>query len=181
MGAAEKTGATDVTRIGRLGLVILIVVSCTACDQAVKSIAKESLAASPPLSLLNDFIRIEYSENPGAILGLGAGLPSPIRLLFFIIFVSVILTLTLVFTLNPRGYSLMQIAGLALVAAGGMGNLLDRLFNNGVVIDYISFGIGALRTGIFNVADVAIMAGGVIVVLFSARPYQSAVDLPRLL
>ena len=157
------------TRTGRLGLVILILISCIACDQAVKSIAKESLAASPPLSLLNDFIRIEYSENPGAILGLGAGLPSPIRLLSSIIFVSVILTFTLVFTFNPRGSSLMQIVGLALVAAGGIGNLLDRLFNNGVVIDYVSFGIGVLRTGIFNVADVAIMAGGVIVVLFSAR------------
>jgi len=157
------------TRTLRLGLVILILISCTACDQAVKNIAKESLAASPPISLLNDFIRIEYRENSGAILGLGANLPSQIRLLLFSTFVSVILALTLIFTLNPHGPSLIQIVGMALIAAGGIGNLLDRLFNNGVVMDYISFGVGFLRTGIFNVADVAIVAGGSIIVLSRAK------------
>jgi len=69
----------------------------------------------------------------------------------------------------PHGPSLIQIVGMALIAAGGIGNLLDRLFNNGVVMDYISFGVGFLRTGIFNVADVAIVAGGSIIVLSRAK------------
>ena len=114
------------TRTLRLGLVILILISCTACDQAVKNIAKESLAASPPISLLNDFIRIEYRENSGAILGLGANLPSQIRLLLFSTFVSVILALTLIFTLNPHGPSLIQIVGGAIARAVATPELQDR-------------------------------------------------------
>jgi len=134
-----------------------------------KSIAKESLASSAPISLLNDSIRIEYSENSGAFLGLGANWPDEARFLFFVVFVSVVLTLTLASIVNTRSFSLMQLIGLSLVAAGGIGNLLDRLFNNGMVIDFIQLGIGPIRTGIFNVADVAIMAGVAIILLFSAK------------
>jgi signal peptidase II len=146
-----------------------MLVACTGCDQVTKNMAKEFLASSPPISLLNDSIRVEYSENPGAILGLGANLPSELRLLFFAIFVSAVLTFTLVFTINPHSISLMQLVGLSLVAAGGLGNLLDRLFNNGAVIDFIRLGIGPLRTGIFNLADVAILGGAFILLLFSAK------------
>jgi signal peptidase II len=146
-----------------------MLVACTGCDQVTKNMAKELLASSPPISLLNDSIRVEYSENPGAILGLGASLPSELRLLFFAIFVSAVLTFTLVFTINPHGISLMQLVGLSLVAAGGLGNLLDRLFNNGAVIDFIRLGIGPLRTGIFNLADVAILGGASVLLLFRAK------------
>lgn len=150
----------------RLVLVLLILITCAGCDQATKSIARESLASSSPISLLNDSIRVEYSENSGAFLGLGASLPGEIRLLFAVIFVSVALALTLVFTISPHGFGLMQLVGLSLVAAGGLGNLLDRLFNHGAVVDFIRLGIGPLRTGIFNLADVAIL-GGVSIFLLS--------------
>jgi len=158
-----------VKRIHRLGLVILILISCTSCDQMTKNMAKELLASSPPISLLNDSIRIEYTENPGALLSLGANLPSQARFLFFVVFVSLVLAITLAFAVNTRSSSLMQLVGLSLVAAGGMGNLLDRLFNNGMAIDFLRLGIGPLRTGIFNVADVAIVAGLATFVLFSAK------------
>ena len=155
-------------RIHRLSLVVLILIACTGCDQMTKNIAKESLASSAPISLLNDSIRVEYTENPGAILGLGADLPSEIRLPFFIIFVGVVLTLTLVFAVKTYSLSLMQLVGLSLIAAGGIGNLLDRLFNHGAVIDFVRLGLGLFRTGIFNLADVAILIG-VSTLLFSAK------------
>ncbi|WP_419661036.1 signal peptidase II (lipoprotein signal peptidase) domain protein [Desulfosarcina variabilis str. Montpellier] len=41
----------------------------------------------------------------------------------------------------------------------GIGNLIDRILHNGFVMDFLNVGIGPLRTGIFNVADVAIMGG----------------------
>ena len=159
-------------RIHRLGLVVLILIACTSCDQMTKSIAKESLAPSSPISLLNDSIRIEYIENPGAILGLGANLPREVRVLFAIVFVSIILAFTLVFAVNTHRFSLIQLVGISLVAAGGLGNLLDRLFNDGAVIDFVRLGIGPLQTGIFNFADVAIM-GGAFTILLSAKEKQA--------
>ncbi len=157
------------TRIQRLGLVVLILILCTGCDQLTKSIARESLASSAPISLLNNSIRVEYIENPGAILGLGASLPGEIRLLLFILFVSIVLTLTFIFTISSRSLSRMQFVGLSLVAAGGVGNLVDRLFNNGAVIDFVQLGLGPFRTGIFNLADVAILTGIAMLLLSSLK------------
>ena len=47
----------------------------------------------------------------------------------------------------------------ALIAGGGLGNLYDRLTNTGRVVDFLMVGMGSLRTGIFNVADLAITFG----------------------
>lgn len=157
----------------RLGLIILILIACTACDRVTKSYAYASLRSAPPVSLLNDSIRIEYTENTGAILGLGANLPSQARFLFLVVFAGLVLAVTLFYAFGTGSCGPIQLVGLSLVAAGGLGNLLDRIFNNGVVIDFMRLGLGPLRTGIFNVADVAIVAGTITFVLFSAQ------DKPR--
>ena len=58
--------------------------------------------------------------------------------------------------------------GVALFVAGGTSNLLDRI-TYGKVIDFMNVGLGPVRTGIFNVADIAIMLGATIVVVGSYR------------
>jgi signal peptidase II len=146
---------------------VAILIFCTGIDQAIKIAAKNTLIASPPISIGNDLIRIEYIQNPGAILGLGANLPTSVRLILMTIFVGLTLTTTFVFVFKPpASLAPMQLAGLSLIAAGGLGNLLDRIFNQGMVIDYVSFGVGGLRTGIMNMADIAIFAGAVAIFFF---------------
>ncbi len=164
-------------RICRLCLIVLILIVCTGCDQATKSIAKKSLASSAPISLLNDSVRIEYSENPGAFLSLGSNLTSEARLLLFVIVVGAILIFTLLFMISRvHSLSWMQLIGLSLLVGGGMGNLLDRLFNDGAAVDFMRLGIGPIRTGIFNVADVAIVAGACIVIAYSIKTNIPAAD-----
>jgi len=155
-------------KVFRLGLVILILVSCTGCDRVTKSIAKASLAASPPVSLLNDVVRFEYTENPGAFLGLGSGLPGDVRFLLLVIFAGTSLLLTLALIVRARSSGLGPLIGLSLLASGGVGNLLDRILNNGAVIDFVRLGSGCIRTGVFNLADVAIMAGVAMLLVSSA-------------
>ncbi len=157
------------TKIQRLVLVILVLFFCTGFDQVTKDIAQEKLASAPPISLLNDTIRIQYIENSGAILGLGSSLPSEIRFMLFVVFNGLIAITTLIFALKAHDLRLMQLVGLLLIASGGMGNLIDRLFNNGAAIDFMNLGIGSFRTGIFNIADVFIIAGAAIFILFSLR------------
>ncbi len=159
-------------RILRFGLVAVILILCTGCDQLAKNYARTSLAPAAPSSLLNDLVRVEYTENPGAILGLGANLPGEVRLSFFVLFVSAIMAVTLVLAFRVNSTNLVQLAGLACIAAGGVGNLLDRLYNNGAVVDFLNLGIGPLRTGIFNLADLAIVIGVVVLLLSSARREQ---------
>jgi signal peptidase II len=55
----------------------------------------------------------------------------------------------------------LRFVALVLVLAGGVGNQLDRVLQAGLVTDFINLGVGPLRTGIFNVADVAITCGAI--------------------
>jgi signal peptidase II len=142
---------------------------CTGFDQVTKSVAHERLAASAPISLLNDTVRIQYTENLGVILGLGSELPVEARFILFVVLNGLITVITLIYALKVHDLRLIQRVGLLLVASGGLGNLLDRLFNNGAAIDFLNIGIGSLRTGIFNVADVLVIAGASIFILFSLR------------
>jgi signal peptidase II len=158
----------------RLGLVFVILIAWIGCDQVVKQFVRVSLLKSPPISLLNDSIHLSYTENPGAFLGLGANLPGNARNASAIAFASLVLIVTLVAALNTRSPRAIQLAGLALVAAGGLGNLIDRLSNNGSVIDFLRLGIGPVHTGVFNVADVAIVTGLILFLVFSPRGGEDA-------
>ena len=74
-----------------------------------------------------------------------------------------------------RHWQRLALLGAALMVAGGTSNLMDRI-SYGMVIDFMNVGIGPVRTGIFNVADMAIMVGVGIVVLdryLSDRPSPS--------
>ena len=62
------------------------------------------------------------------------------------------------------GGRLGNLVGLSVILAGGLGNLVDRWFHDGSVVDFVSLGVGELRTGIFNLADIAIIAGLLLVV-----------------
>ena len=65
--------------------------------------------------------------------------------------------------------NLLAVASSALIIGGGLGNLIDRILNQGAVIDFMNMGIGPIRTGVFNVADLAILAGIFIFVVFYAK------------
>jgi signal peptidase II len=143
----------------RFGLLFFSVLACAGCDQAAKALARGALESAPPVSLLGGAVRLEYTENPGAFLSLGANLPPAARFLVGVVFVAGALAALLVFTLRGAGLSQRQKAGMMLILGGGLGNLIDRLLNGGQVIDFVSLGVGPLRTGIFNLADVAITAG----------------------
>ena len=63
----------------------------------------------------------------------------------------------------------LRVIAFSFVLGGGLSNLLDRIAYGGDVVDFINLGIGSLRTGIFNAADVAIMAGMLLLVLGGMR------------
>lgn len=162
------------TKIHRLTLAIFILFFCTGFDQVTKSVAYEELAGSPAVSLLNDTVRIQYTENLGVILGLGSELPVEARFILFVVLSGLITVITLIYALKVHDLRLMQLVGLLLVASGGLGNLLDRLFNNGAAIDFMNLGIGSLRTGVFNVADILVVAGATLFMLVSVRDQRKA-------
>lgn len=142
----------------------LVMLSCVSCDQATKAMARDGLVGRT-ISFLGDAVRLEYAENTGAFLSLGASLPTRTRMLLFVGGTSLIVIGLLVALARHRQGSLTGALGLALLASGAVGNLIDRVAYGGAVVDFVSLGLGPFRTGIFNLADVAITLGVVLVAL----------------
>lgn len=153
------------TRLKRVLLMPPLILSCVGCDRISKAVAREYLADVPGQSFLGDLFRLQYAENPGAFLGMGAGMPEPARFWVFTIVVGAVMLGLLVWTLSSRSLRPANVVALSLVLGGGLSNLYDRVFNGGAVIDFLNLGLGGLRTGIFNVADVAITTGAILLLV----------------
>ncbi|MEK7730045.1 MAG: signal peptidase II, partial [candidate division KSB1 bacterium] len=69
-----------------------------------------------------------------------------------------------------------HLLALSLIFAGGMGNLIDRIFRDGRVIDFLNLGIGDFRTAIFNIADMAISFGMVLLIATSFWASEEAAN-----
>ena len=133
--------------------------ACVGCDQVSKHIATSSLQDEPPRHFLGETVRLEYAENTGAFLGLGDQLPESARVWIFLIGTGALLAAVVWYLYRNHEIGWTSFIALSLIVAGGVGNLLDRALA-GYVVDFVSIGLGPLRTGIFNLADVAITGGG---------------------
>lgn len=157
----------------RIALFAAVFLTCVGCDQATKTVAESTLSGSPSISFLGDFVRFELASNPGAFLSLGAGLPESVRRLIF----QAVVPLTLVALCVLAGRSGASALALGLIAGGGLGNWIDRIAQSGAVTDFVSLGAGPLRTGIFNLADVFIIAG-VALTMFSMERDKPETEEP---
>ena len=122
-------------------------------------------------SYLSDTIRIGYTENKGAFLGMGKDMPEQLRFLVFTVLVGIFLTSFLLYLVLSIPLNMYTLVGLSCMFSGGASNFIDRAVNNGSVVDFLNVGVGPLRTGIFNVGDIAILFG---VTLFFFGSYHSA-------
>jgi len=154
------------SRFKRSVAILLLLVLCVGCDQITKDVAQQYLAFEPPRSWFHDTIRLEYAENVGAFLSLGGGLSKELRVVLFQVLPAFWL-LALAIILFAKRMPLPSAIAWSLVLSGGIGNLFDRIMHDGRVIDFLNLGIGPLRTGIFNVADVCITIG-ILVLSFHA-------------
>jgi signal peptidase II len=162
----------------RILLIVAILIACVGCDQTTKSLARDYLQDRGTVSFLGDTLRLQYAENPGAFLSLGSSLPRPWRAAAFTIGGILMITAVLLYAFLYRKSGRIQIVALSLICGGGIGNLIDRVRYDGHVTDFLNMGVASIRTGIFNVADVMLMAGVALIVLRYRRSPPS-VDTSR--
>ena len=154
-------------------LVLLLLILTVGCDQLTKEVAHQYLALQPPQSWFHDTVRLQYAENAGAFLSLGGDLSEGVRVFLFQVFPALCLVV-LAIVLFAQPVPLSTAIAWSFMLSGGLGNLLDRIMNDGRVIDFMNLGIGPLRTGIFNVADVCITIGVVLLIVQAVWPHQPA-------
>jgi signal peptidase II len=162
---SAQDSPVEMRTLQRITVVTLTLLCCVGCDQASKSAARSMLATGDAQSYLGDSLRLQLVENPGSFLSLGASLPEHFRFALFTAAVSALLIALVGASLFARRLERWRVVALALVAGGGISNLIDRVMFHGRVTDFLNVGIGSLRSGIFNIADMAIMAGALLLLL----------------
>ena len=146
----------------RFALILVVLVGCVGCDQTTKSLAQSYLPSTQAWSFLGDTVRLQLTHNPGAFLGLGSSMPEFWRHVLFTVGGTTLLFGLLGYALLAKSLHSVGVFAIALYFAGGASNIIDRWAYGGYVVDFLNVGIGAFRTGIFNFADMFIMAGGVV-------------------
>ncbi|MGI9091439.1 MAG: signal peptidase II [Gemmatimonadaceae bacterium] len=112
-----------------------------------------------PHEIVGDFVRFTLAYNPGAAFGLSVGSAS--RWIFTVLTLVALGVLWSLYRSTREGDYLRTLA-LALVSAGAIGNLIDRVRWERGVVDFIDVGIGQHRFWTFNVADSAVTVGAVL-------------------
>lgn len=126
-------------------------------DVATKRFAVSEL--SPPYvphEIIGDFLRFTLAYNPGGAMSLSLGPHS--RWWFSLLAIATLFILAYMYkqtSPNDR----IQIASIALVCGGAVGNLIDRLRSPRGVVDFIDIGVGTHRFWTFNIADVGVTFG----------------------
>ncbi|RVT98216.1 signal peptidase II [Mucilaginibacter limnophilus] len=163
------------TKKARIITFVLTGLSCIGCDRVTKDLAKTHLQFEAPKSYLNNFFRLEYVENTGAALSLGDNLPQPYNfILLSLLPIIFMVGLTFYVMRNISTFNKLMLLSLSLIIAGGLGNIIDRILYDRHVTDFMNMGIGNVRTGIFNVADICVTAGAIGILL----SYKSQQKLP---
>ena len=144
-------------------MLCLLLAATAGCDRVTKHLAVTTLAGTSGHSYLGDTVRLDYHENSGGFLSAGANWRPQTRAVVFQLANGFFLLGTLLLVFRHQ-WSRLATVGLMLFFAGGVSNWVDRVAM-GTVIDFMNIGIGPFRTGIFNMADVAIMAGAALLIV----------------
>nr|WP_191291762.1 signal peptidase II [Kitasatospora herbaricolor] len=162
-GQAPAAGATGIARRRRIGVLLAVALLAYLVDLGSKLLVVARLEGHSPIAVVGDVVTLQVIRNGGAAFGMGQAM----TIVFTMIATAVIVV---IWRIARRLYSLPWAIALGMLLGGALGNLTDRLFRSpevfrGHVVDFIS----VQHFAVFNLADSAIVCGGILVVLLSFR------------
>ena len=138
--------------------ILSIVLLTIGCDQVSKEWTRQTVKTREYIPVIGHHFILTNVENTGAMLGFGQDFPPIAKRIFFQGLPLVVLLILLYRTLTKPNINSLLLLAFALVIGGGIGNLIDRIAH-GSVTDFFQIRLGIFRTGIFNMADVAVTTG----------------------
>ncbi|ARI55012.1 MULTISPECIES: signal peptidase II [Streptomyces] len=164
-GGSTAADAAANAGVGKRKILALVAVAIVAylLDLVSKLIVVAKLEHQPPIDIIGDWLQFRALRNPGAAFGFGEAF----TVIFTIIAAGVIVV---VIRLARKLYSLPWAIALGLLLGGALGNLTDRIFRapgvfEGAVVDFIA----PKHFAVFNLADSAIVCGGILIVILSFK------------
>jgi len=156
-------------------LILILVIFNIGLDQISKGIVRETVIPGSRTELLGKQLQLMNVENSGAFLSMGSDSNPTVKLIFLLILPVIVLGVVLYYVLTNTTLDRLSIVGFSSIAGGGIANLYDR-FLYGSVTDFLfmDFG-GVFRTGIFNVADLSVTTGMILLLIssFLNRPKKT--------
>ena len=149
----------------KLLLILSLIIMNIGCDQVSKKIVRNNVAAYENISLIRDHLTVTRVENTGAFLSLGNELSQTAKNILLSALPVAVLAFIFVYALRKK-IPVVPLTGLCFIIGGGIGNLFDRILY-GSVTDFLHIDFGLFRTGIFNMADVSIVIGTLLIIFYS--------------
>jgi signal peptidase II len=141
--------------IGKLRLLCLTFAIVLPLDQALKAWVVANVSPANPIPVIPGFFQITHARNSGAALGLFQETPVVVFVVITLLAIGVVVS----FYRRVEPTDRLSIAALGLILAGALGNLIDRVFRGGEVVDFLQFDLRLFIFPDFNVADSAICVG----------------------
>ncbi|MFF9163031.1 signal peptidase II [Streptomyces longwoodensis] len=166
-GAGRADAAADAPAVRprrrRVAVLFAVAAFAYALDLVSKLLVVAKLEHHRPIEIAGDWLKFEAIRNAGAAFGFGEAF----TVIFTVIAAAVIVVIA---RLARKLYSLPWAIALGLLLGGALGNLTDRIFRSpgvfeGAVVDFIA----PKHFAVFNLADSAIVCGGILIVLLSFR------------
>lgn len=149
-----------------LVIAISIIFLNISCDQITKEYARQNYKGQGTLQIVGNVFIIHYAENEGAFLSMGSDLAEPFKTIILTVIPAVLLLIFSFFLLHyKKQLTMLHLVCISTIIGGGISNIFDRIIYGGYVTDFMNFGIGTLRTGILNFADISITFGAIFLVV----------------
>ncbi|EPR71187.1 Lipoprotein signal peptidase [Winogradskyella psychrotolerans RS-3] len=154
--------------MNRTLFIIILIAFNIAIDQISKVIVRTTMikGGRGQINVIQDYFQLIWVENKGAFLGMGSDMNPTLRLIFLLILPTLVLAYVIYYIIKTKELDRMSLIAFCCIAGGGIANVFDRIvFGQVTDFFYINLG-GVFKTGIFNVADMSVTIG-MVILLFS--------------
>lgn len=159
--------------MSRTWKIILIIALNIALDQITKVIVRAKIDYREVIELIGEKFILTNVENSGAFLGMGSDMNPTLKLIFLLILPVVVLAMVVYYILKNKQLDKLSLIAFCCIIGGGIANVYDRIVY-GSVTDFLHIDLGGVfRTGIFNVADMSVTFGMIVLVYASFTQNKS--------
>lgn len=149
--------------------ILLVIIITIAADQISKIWIRLNVVPGSQSSIIGNYLTLHNVENEGAFLGMGSDLNPTLRLILLLILPIVVLVFVLRYIFKDKSLDNWSLFAFSSIIGGGLANVYDRIIY-GSVTDFWHIDLGGVfRTGIFNMADLSVTTGMIILVLVSFK------------
>lgn len=144
-------------------IIVAVIMLNIGCDQVSKHIVRDKISYNENISLLYNHFTLTKVENTGAFLSLGDSISPGLKFVLLTLIPVLVLAFAIGYLMLKNNLPKIPLIAACFIVGGGIGNIYDRLLYSSVT-DFMHLHFGFLQTGVFNMADVSVSFG--VIILF---------------